>query len=68
MYKFIMIKQVHCVYLKHTKEGFPIMTFYVNDILIASNARKIIVETNKWLVSQFDMKDIGDVSHEVTFA
>src|SRR3954463_4009778 len=58
-----MIEQDHCVYLKHSKAGFLILTLYVDDILMASNDKKLVSEAKAWLSSQFDMKDMGKPAH-----
>src|SRR5438270_549399 len=62
-YGFTMIEQDHCVYLKRSKVGFLILTLYVDDILMASNDKKLISETKVWLSSQFDMKDMGKAAY-----
>lgn len=36
---------------------------YDDDIPIASNDRKMVEETNRWLVSQFNMKDMVDLAY-----
>ena len=51
------------MYLKCSKEGFLISTLYVDDILIASNDKKLVSETKVWLSSQFDMKDMGEAAY-----
>src|SRR5436189_6313179 len=58
-----MIEQDHCVYLKRSKAGFLILTLYVDDILMASNDKKLVEETKVWLSSQFDMKDMGEAAY-----
>src|SRR5438270_6684802 len=60
---FVMIEQDHCVYLKQSKSGFLILTLYVDDILMASNDKRLVSETKAWLSSQFDMKDMGDATY-----
>src|SRR3954467_5603229 len=62
-YGFTMIEQDHYVYLKHSKAGFLILTLYVDDILMASNDKKLVEETKAWLSSQFDMKDMGEAAY-----
>src|SRR5881628_1481517 len=58
-----MIEQDHCVYLKRSKARFLILTLYVDDILMASNDKKLVSETKVWLSSQFDMKDMGEAAY-----
>jgi hypothetical protein len=42
---------------------FIILVPYVDDILLASNDKNLLYETKGFLSSNFDMKDIGDVSY-----
>ena len=58
-----MMEEDHCVYLKRSKNGFVILSLYVNDILLAGNSKEMIDTTKKWLSSNFEMKDIGDASY-----
>ena len=39
------------------------MTLYINDILMASNDLEMIVTTKRWLTSNFDIMDMGDVNY-----
>ena len=39
------------------------MILYVDDTLMTSNDLEMIATTKGWLRSNFDMKDIGDVSY-----
>ena len=36
---------------------------YVDDILLAENNKEMIDTTKKWLSSNFEMKDMGEVSY-----
>ena len=58
-----MIYEDHCIYLKRSNEKFLIMTLYIDDILMTSNDLEMIAATKSWLPSDFDMKDMGDVSY-----
>jgi len=49
-FRFTIVEEDHCVYLKRSDIKFLIMILYVDDILMASND----LET---------MKDIGDASY-----
>ena len=62
-YGFTMIKEDHCVYIKHSNSGFIILSLYVNNILIAGNDKKLKNVTKKWLSSFFEMKDKGEASY-----
>jgi len=43
-------------------EKFIFLILYVDDILLASSDVSLLVETKKFLSSNFDMKDLGEVS------
>jgi len=36
---------------------------YVDDILLAENDKEMIIATQGWLFSKFEMKDIGEASY-----
>src|SRR5436189_4680900 len=40
-----------------------ILNLYVEDILMASNDKKLAEETKVWLSSHFDMKDMGEAAY-----
>jgi hypothetical protein len=42
---------------------FIILVLYVDDILLISSDKNLLHETNGFLSSNFDMKDLGDVSY-----
>ena len=58
-----MVKEDHCVYVKQSKESFLILSLCVDDILLAGNDKEMIVATKAWLSSNFEMKDMGEVSY-----
>ena len=60
---FSMMEEDHCVYIKRSNIGFIILSLYVDDILIAGNNKKLVHVTEKWLSSNFEMKDMGEVSY-----
>ena len=60
---FMMMEEDHCVYIKRSSIGFIILSFYVDDILIAGNDKKLIHVTQKWLSANFEMKDMGEASY-----
>ena len=51
------------LYIKRSNNHFIILFLYVDDILIAGNYKKLIDVTKKWLSSNFEMKDMGEVSY-----
>jgi hypothetical protein len=42
---------------------FIILVLYVDDILLMYNDKNLLQETNGFLSSNFDMKDLGDASY-----
>jgi hypothetical protein len=42
---------------------FIILVLYVDDILLASNDKNLLFETKEFLSSNFDMKNLGDISY-----
>jgi hypothetical protein len=52
----------NCIYAKFRNEKFIFLIWYVNDILLASNDARLLLETKRFLSSNFDMKDLGEVS------
>jgi hypothetical protein len=50
----------HCIYLKHfPNKYFVYLLLYVDDMLIASHDKSLIVELKAQLNHEFDMKDLG---------
>ena len=58
-----MMEEDHCVYLKHSNNGFVILSLYVDDILLAGNSKEMIDTVKRWLSSNFEMKDMGEDSY-----
>ena len=50
-----------CIYSKFTKEYGVIVCLYVDDMLIIGTNMLGILETKKYLFSNFKMKDLGEV-------
>jgi hypothetical protein len=40
-----------------------LLVLYVDDILLVSSDKNMLYETKSFLFSNFDMKDLGDVSY-----
>ena len=53
----------NCVYAKFKSGKFIFLILYVDDILLASSDVSLLVETKKFLSSNFDMKDIICFGH-----
>ena len=52
----------NCVYAKFKDGKFIFLILYVDDILLASSDVSLLLETKKFLSSNFDMKDLGEAS------
>ena len=52
----------NCIYTKFKNEKFTFLILYVDDILLASSDVNLLLETKKFLSSNFDMKDLGEAS------
>nr|KAJ0201752.1 hypothetical protein LSAT_V11C600334860 [Lactuca sativa] len=50
-----------CIYSKHTSDCIVVICLYVDDMLIIGNHLEGILETKKYLSSNFKMKDLGEV-------
>lgn len=53
------------IYFKNSGRNFTILVLYVDDIIIASNSKDMLFETNCFLSSNFDMKDLGEASYVI---
>ena len=52
----------NCIYAKFRSGKFIFLILYVDDILLASSDVGLLLETKKFLSSNFDMKDLGEAS------
>ena len=52
----------NCVNTKFKNGKFIFLVLYVHDILLPSNDVSLLLETNKFLSSKFDMKDLSEAS------
>ena len=50
----------NCIYVKFRGSKFIILVLYVDDILLASSNKDMLLETKRFLSSNFDMKDLGE--------
>ena len=55
-------KEDNCIYAKFKNGKFIFLVLYMDDILLASSDVDLLQETNKFLSSKFDMKDLGEAS------
>ena len=56
----------NCVYAKFKSEKYIFLIIYVDDILLASSDVSLLIETKRFLSSNFDMKDL--VKHHMFWA
>ena len=52
----------NCIYAKFKNGRFIFLILYVDNILLASSDVNLLLETKKFLSSNFDMKDLGEAS------
>ncbi|KAK1617656.1 hypothetical protein QYE76_023173 [Lolium multiflorum] len=53
----------NCIYVKFKGSRFTILVLYVDDILLACSDKDMLHESNNFLSSNFDMKDLGEASY-----
>ena len=51
-----------CIYHKFSGSKYIFLILYVDDILLATNDIGLLHETKRFLLKQFEMKDLGDAS------
>jgi hypothetical protein len=52
----------NCIYAKFRDGKFIFLILYVDDILLASSDVSLLLESKRFLSSNFDMKDLGEAS------
>ena len=57
---FLSVVVDKCVYTKCTEKECVIIALYVDDMLIFGTSLSVVHSTKRFLVSQFDMKDMGE--------
>jgi hypothetical protein len=55
-------EEENCIYAKFRSEKFIFLILYVDDILLVSCDVSLLLETKRFLSSNFDMKDFGEAS------
>jgi hypothetical protein len=55
-------KDDNCIYAKFKSGKFIFLILYVDDILLTSSDVSLLLETKRFLSSNFDMNDLGEVS------
>jgi Reverse transcriptase (RNA-dependent DNA polymerase) len=58
-----MIDEDHFVYVKRFKDKVVILSFYVDDILLASNNKEYVQTIKERLSSNIYMKDMGETTY-----
>jgi hypothetical protein len=53
----------NCIYAKFRSEKFIFLILYVDDMLLASSDVSLLLETKRFLSSNFDIKDLGKASY-----
>jgi hypothetical protein len=56
-------KRDNCIYAKFRGSKYIFLVLYVDDILLASNDKNMVLETKRFLTSKFEMKDLGEASY-----
>jgi len=64
---FTMIEEDYCVYVKRSNGNFLILSLYIDDILLVANDKKMIITTQGWLSSKFEMKAMGEANYVLRF-
>ena len=62
-FEFEENKEDNCIYAKFQGREYIFLVLYVDDILLASSNMALLLETKKFLSSNFDMKDMGEASY-----
>jgi hypothetical protein len=52
----------NCIYAKFKSGKFIFLILYIDDILLASSDVSLLLETKRFLFSNFDMKDLSEAS------
>ena len=52
-----------CIYHKFSGSKYIFLVLYVDDILLATNDLNLLHGTKKFLLNNFEMKDLGNASH-----
>jgi hypothetical protein len=55
-------EEENCIYAKFRNRKFIFLILYVDDILLASSDVSLLLETKRFLSSNFDMKDLSEAS------
>ena len=64
-FSFIENVMDQCIYHKVSGSKIIFLVLYVDDILLASNDLGLLHEVKRFLLQQFDMKDMGEASYVI---
>ena len=53
----------HTLFLKHQNEKLTALIIYVNDMIIIWNDEEEIADLQRYLVSEFEMKNLGGLKY-----
>jgi hypothetical protein len=59
---FIENEEDNCIYAKFRSRKFIFLILYVDDIILASSDVSLLLETKRFLSSNFNMKDLSEAS------
>jgi hypothetical protein len=62
-FDFVKNQVKNSIYVKIKGSMFIILVLYVNDIVLTNNDKNLLYEIKGFLLSNFDMKDLGDASY-----
>ncbi|GJU29573.1 putative RNA-directed DNA polymerase [Tanacetum coccineum] len=54
-----------CIYIKLSGSKFFILVLYADDIILASNDLNMLYETKRFLLENFEMKNLGEASYVI---
>ena len=60
---YMQPKSDPCLYIKRKGDDFMLIALYVDDLLQASNSKKMLLREKKALKRRFEMKDHGEVHY-----
>ena len=61
-FEFKENEEDNCIYAKFKNGRYIFLILYVDDILLANSDVNLLLETKKFLSSNFDMKDLDEAS------
>ncbi|KAK9681992.1 hypothetical protein RND81_10G042200 [Saponaria officinalis] len=62
--KYEMKESLYCIYLKVSRSKICFLVLYVDDVLLATNNKGLLHEVKQFLLSNFNIMDIGEASYK----